>query len=78
MTLGQEHVPQAELLRLNLELLNDGRMAPSTFLCSGLGDLSSPDGICWDTFLVDELLHDVECFLRALAHLAAQDGGDAG
>ena len=78
VTFGQEHVPQAELLCLLLELFDDGWMAPSAFLCSGFGDLCTPDGVGGNTFLIDELLDDVERLLRTVAHLVAQDGGDAG
>jgi hypothetical protein len=56
MGLGQEHVPQTELARPRLQVLNDGRVCREALLC-GLADLACVDGIGGNAFLLDELLN---------------------
>jgi hypothetical protein len=55
MRLWQEHVPQPELLRLLLEVLDDLRVRGETFL-DGFANLAEVDGVGGDTFFFDELL----------------------
>lgn len=58
MGLGQEHVPQAELLGLLLQLLHDdGGGLPPLLAFAQLG---REDGITGDTVLLDKLLDLVE------------------
>jgi hypothetical protein len=54
MGLGQEHVPQTELLGLELQLLHDGGNGlPSLLALTQLGGVDSIGG---DTVLLDKLL----------------------
>lgn len=54
MALGQEHVPQTELLGLELQLLHDGGGSLPSLLA--LAQLGGEDGVGGDTVLLDELL----------------------
>lgn len=54
MVLGQEHVPQTELLSLCLERLHDGRGSLPSLLA--FAQLGGEDGVCGDAVLFDEFL----------------------
>lgn len=55
MVLGQEQVPQAELLGLQLELLEHGGVGLPSFLA--LTELRLEDGVGGDAIFVDELFN---------------------
>ena len=58
MVLWQEHVPQSQLLRAFLEILEDGRVGAEAFLNAGAhADLLLEDGVGGDAFFVDEFLN---------------------
>jgi len=53
--LGQEHVPQSQLLGLDLEVLDDLWVRREALL-GGLADLAEVDGVGGNAFFFDELL----------------------
>jgi hypothetical protein len=52
----QEHIPQSQLLGLDLEILNDRWMCAEPGFGGG-AELLSEDGIRWYAFFLDELLN---------------------
>lgn len=54
VVLGQEHIPQTQLLGLGLQLLHDGRGGLPSLLA--LAQLSGEDGVGGDAFFLDEFL----------------------
>lgn len=57
MALGEEHIPEPELLCLLLQVVDNGRVVIPSL--RALTDLRLQDGIGWNTFLLDELCDDV-------------------
>jgi hypothetical protein len=58
MALGQKHIPQPQLARFGLELLNHGRVrVPALFT---VADLLFVEGVGWEAFFFDEFL-DLTC-----------------
>ena len=55
MTLWQEHIPQAQLLGLCLQVINDGRVGTPPL--GALAQLRVEDRIGGDAFLLDESLN---------------------
>jgi hypothetical protein len=55
MALGQEHIPQSQLLGLLLEILNDRGMRRKPFL-RRFPDLPHEDGVGWYAFFFDKFL----------------------
>lgn len=56
VVLGQEHVPQAKLLCLHLQVLNDLRVGIEA-VDNARADLLGEDGIGWNAFFLDESLN---------------------
>ncbi len=54
MIFGQEHIPEAKLFRLELQILHDRGPVPPSLRT--LAELGSIDGIGGDAFLVYEFL----------------------
>lgn len=59
VALGQEHIPQTELLRLGLQFLHDGGGGLPSLLA--FAQLSGEDSLGGDTLFLDKLLDLCRC-----------------